>query len=198
MIVTNSLVQMTPHLYIENDPIVFVNNFRYLGINIDNKLKFQTQVDYLNGRLSQLCGISFRLKQYFNFDAAKKFYYAFVYSVLTYGIAVWGGVILSSNKCARLDRLHSKIIFNLFSSFYPNSECLYKEVGILKLNDIYKLRICIYMYRALNTNMYPSLSNSLTISYPAYRYPTSSKDQIILPFPSTQAIRFNYKYLPIY
>ena len=50
------------------------------------------------------------------------------------------------------------------------------------------------MYRMLKMNMYPEISNCLNISLPSHRYPTSSRQTLILPMPRTQALRFSYKY----
>ena len=68
-----------------------------------------------------MCGISYKLGNLMNKVAAKNFYYSCVYSVLSYCICVWGGVITCTQRCEPLARLQAKIVKNVFSRHYPNS-----------------------------------------------------------------------------
>ena len=95
-----------------------VGSVKYLGVNLDEKLNFNSQVDYINSRLQPNSGITYRLRFFFNLRAANNFYYACVYSVLKYCICVWGGIFHDSNKGTSLQKLQAKIVANLFSRFH--------------------------------------------------------------------------------
>ena len=60
--------------------------------------------------------------------------------------------------------------------------------------DVYRLRIAIHMFEIVKFNMYSSISAALTLEYPSHRYPTSSRDDLILPFPRTKSVKISYKY----
>ena len=120
-------------------------------------------------------------------------YYSCVYSVVTYCIAVWGGVF----ECVRseiLCKLHKRILNNLFRKFYPDSPCIFKACKLLKLKDIYKYRVALYMYKILKLNKYPSLQRNLDILHSEHRYDTRSASRLIEPFPRTLAIQLSFKY----
>ena len=72
MLLTNICVAHEPSILLGGEPIARTGNFKYLGIMLDDKLKFNTQIDYVKSRLSQFCGITYRLKRYFTLDVAKK------------------------------------------------------------------------------------------------------------------------------
>ena len=88
MLLTNKCVDHELSILLEEGPIARPGNFKYLEIMLDNKLKFNTQLEYVKSRLSQFCGITYRLKRYFTLDVARKFYYSCVYPVITYCVTV--------------------------------------------------------------------------------------------------------------
>ena len=66
-----------------------VSEFCYLGIYIDNRLKFKHHIEHLISKLSRLCSATIHLSSQFDLVAAKNYYYSFVHSALLYCIAVW-------------------------------------------------------------------------------------------------------------
>ena len=177
-----------------NNPIERVSSFKYLGITIDDKLKYDDHIKVLCDRISRMCGISYKLKDHFNMSTAKNMYYACVYSVLVYCICVWGGLLTSTHKADRLSHLHSKTVTNLFSKFFSNTNCIFKNMNILKLIDIHNLYAGIYMYKVLKLNQCPTVQANLNLSYPSHTYGTRHRNDLVLPFPNVNAIRINYVY----
>ena len=43
---------------------------------------------------------------------------------------------------------------------------MFKSIGILKLVDIYKLNVAMYIYRVLNNNLYPTLQTCIDLRLP--------------------------------
>ena len=87
-----------------------------------------------------------------------------VQSVLSYGILVWGGTSIGSAPYNKLCRLQDKIVFNLFANQDDDFEHvirIYKRHSLLKLNDLYKLRVSITMYRIIKENYAPFIHDRL-------------------------------------
>ena len=91
MVVSNRTFNPSSALVIGTEPVKRVDCFKYLGMHVDRSLKFNTQVDALKAKLSQLCGIAYRLRKFMNLQSAKNFYFSCVQSSLNYCLAVWGG-----------------------------------------------------------------------------------------------------------
>ena len=106
MIVTNKIVVNRPQFFVGTDPIKEVDSFKYLDIHVDTRLKFNVQINHLKGKLNQLCGVSFRLSNFLDFQSAKSMYNSCIYSVLSYCIGVWGGVSQCTSRCDDLNRIH--------------------------------------------------------------------------------------------
>ena len=71
MLVTHKRVDTMPEIFIGDDLVTHKENVKYLGLCIDNKLKFQSHIDHVRSKLVQFSGISYRLKPFLNLTAAK-------------------------------------------------------------------------------------------------------------------------------
>ena len=194
IIVPNKKLEFEPKIMLGEDVILRKNSVKYLGMLIDDKLKFSDHVTHLNSKLAVYSGVSYRLQNRFNLRTAKNYYYSCVFSVLSYCISAWGGVLLNSSRGADIIKRQKKIIKNLFSKHYAGSRCLFKASKILKVIDIYKLYCSIHMFKIVNENSNPYLQNSIEISYPSHRYNTRNRNQLLTPFPRVDAIRYNFQY----
>ena len=195
MVLTHKKVLVDPIIRIGNDTVKRTSTFKYLGVYIDEKLNFNSHKDYLKIKLSQFKGITFRLKRYLNLASAKKMYYACIYSIICYGITVWGGILQCTTKGRELEDLHSRIIKNLFQHHCKNSnESIFKSMEILKLVDIHKQRASFYMYKIVKENKCPTLQTNMELRQPEHGHDTRSRNKYILPFPRVINIKSNYKY----
>ena len=192
---TNRYNVIPPTIRINQASIGLVDSYSYLGIDIDSKLKFHVYIDKLTSKLSRICGISYRLAAYFDFQTAKTFYYAFFYSSVTYCLTAWGGCLLYSERGRDLCKLQNKIVKNLFGSFadVPVDQ-LYATFHILKLVDIYRFRAAVMMYKMLFFNYTPCILNSLNIHNADHEHFTRTREDLVPPFPRVEAVRQSYKY----
>ena len=71
---------------------------------------------------------------------------------------------------------------------------MFQSVKLLKLVDIYRLIVAIYMYKIINLNKFESIPKNLQLGYPTHDYPTRNRDNLITPFPGVNSIKFNYGY----
>lgn len=194
MLITNRLIINNIQVKLSDVLLEEVTTFKYLGMMIDNKLKFQDQIDLVNVKLSRFCGITYRLSKRLNLSTAKNLYFACVHSTLIYCLVVWGGTCISTHRCDRTLRLQKRIVKNLFSRYFPASECLFKSTNILKLSDLYRLLVSVYMYKMLNRNMFTNLKSSLQLTERSHGYDTRFNSAYLTPFVRVETTRLNYKY----
>ena len=192
MIFTNKIIVSEPHIWLGNSRIERKTTVKYLGLNIDDSLKFNTHLDYLKGKLAQLSGVSYRLKDYFNLRASKNFYFACVYSHITYCLPVFGGW-LGTGRREKLVKLQERIVRNLFAK-YGNGHCPFKCNNLLKLKDIYKLYACIHMFKIVRQNTNEVVAETMTIDAAPHNYETRGRENIRTPFPRTNGVKHSYKY----
>ena len=195
VIFTNRTVINDPEILLGNELVKRASTFKYLGVHLDEKLNFNSHIYYVKSRLSQFCGVSYRLKNYFNFHSAKNVYYSCVYSIITYCITVWGGILENTGKGYELQRLHNRIVKYIFINHSTEfNVCLFKQYKILKMVDVYKFYVALKMFKIVHLDMYPTLQSDLNLNIQQHGHNTRNRDNYIVPFPRVNNIKFSYKY----
>ena len=153
--------------------IARTGNFKYMGIMLDDKLKFNTQIEYEKSKFSQFCGITYSVKRYFTLAVARKFYYSCVYPVITYCVTVWGGALRCTAKGAALQNFHTRIVKNIFSQHMSDvGICIFKSMNILRMKDVYTFYVCVHMFKIIKVNISPSLQSTLALRVRDHPYDT--------------------------
>ena len=119
-----------------NDTIInHVNEAKFLGLIIDNKLTWKTQINEIIIKRSKMTGILYRVRNNITTKCLKQIYFCLVYPYLTYCSAIWGGaygtlidhIFISQKKLVR-------IMFSKKS--YDHTHPTFKEHSLLKIRDV--------------------------------------------------------------
>jgi len=179
---TPFLHPVNPVLLIGGTPLERVAEYKYLGVTIDEKLKFSTHISILKTKLSKLCGITYKLGRYLTFDIARTFYYTMVQSVFSYNIVFWGAS--SKTLLEALQRKQNIVVRNLFKHHLAESLCtseIYNTVGILKLADFHKYSVAITLFKAIYLNNFPRVTDALNNLQWTHSYNTRRVHPFRLP-----------------
>ena len=147
-------------IFINNTQIEQSSTAKLLGINIDQKLNFKMHISKLSAKLAYCGHVISQLGRSVSYNILRSIYFAFANSLLEYGITVWG----SSNKNALkpVKVMQNYIVRKLYPhKLIPCTDQIYKSLGILNVEKLYKFKICTYMQRLLNNP--PSQELLLTI-----------------------------------
>lgn len=171
-----------PRLHINNSDVEFVNVYKYLGIKIDNKLKFDEHINSLKGKLARVVGMTFALGRVIDVTIARSIYFSLAYSHITYLISIWGHSGLTRIEDVQVQQ--NKIVRNLFRHRSPqlSTSELYARYNLLKIKDIYTLEIGKMMFSALHTNKYPLLKQHLDALHWTHNHNTRKVSIYRLPF----------------
>ena len=119
---------------------------KFLGVIIDSNLTWSPHQNFIANKLSRICGILSRLKHYIPIHILKIIYSSLFMSHLRYGILARGGQI---NK--RINKLQKQAIRSISNSKYnSHSTPLFKELELLKADDLFKLSCMTFFYRYKN------------------------------------------------
>ena len=66
------------------------SQIKYLGVFIDEHLKWDAQLQHINNKITKNIGILFKLRHYVPISTLKQLYYTLIYPYLTYGLMSWG------------------------------------------------------------------------------------------------------------
>ena len=111
---------------------------KYLGVYLDEKLKWDAHIQHLCKQLSQYCGLFCHLRQNITQKYLLLLYHSLVYPHLIYGILTWGST--NNSMLHPLQVLQSRlrrIISRVKKSDHCANNSLYHNLNILKVKDIY-------------------------------------------------------------
>ena len=113
---------------------------KFLGIIVDYRLTWENHIDYLCNKLSKICGIMYITRKKLTETALISIYYSLFYSLLSYGITIWGG---ASNKYINKVYLVQKRFVKAITFNPKGARCtpLFSKLRFLKLCNIYKLSL---------------------------------------------------------
>lgn len=120
-------------------------NIKYLGVYIDNHLRWDYHVDYLTKKLRSL-NSKFRVyRDILGEKHLKMLYYALIHPHISYGIIAWGGV--TNNYLSKLQNTHKWILKVMYKKdrFFPTNT-LFTESKIFDIRQIYFEKIAVRLY----------------------------------------------------
>ena len=134
------------NLEINNQTVEQVNQGLFLGTYIDDKLKFKAHIDHISSKISKSIGILFKLsKLKAPKSILKHIYYSLVHSHLIYNIICYAGTYDTHVERLLLLQKRAIRIINK-SSFLAHTDPLFHSNNILKVHDLYKFYVGVYMY----------------------------------------------------
>ena len=134
------------------------DHVKYLGVLVDENLNWSFHIPHVAKKIGRGIGIMVRLRQYLSPHMLKNIYHCLVYSHLCYGIQVWGSAAKTAlNKLVVLQKkavriLSGKKYFQIYGESYgplPSTDPLFKTLGLLKLDDIFKLSLANFVFETL-------------------------------------------------
>ena len=156
-------------LFIDNCCIPLVHSTHFLGVVIDDKLTWKNHISYISNKISRVIGAISRLKKILPHNILLTFYQSLIVSHLIYCNIVWGGC--SSAHVNRLFLLQKRVIRVITDSApFSHTNPLFFKFRQLKIHDIHKLQVAIFMFSYLH-NILPKFlndcfqENNLTVPY---------------------------------
>lgn len=118
------------------------DHVKYLGVVIDDGLRWDKQLDTLTTRTMRLIHIFKSLRESANFDTLKMVYYTLCQSIISYCISVWGGAI--KTNFLRVERAQRAILKVMTRKpyRYPTTQ-LYSDCKVLTVRQLFVLQ-CIF------------------------------------------------------
>jgi len=141
-----SAVDLNLSVVIEGKSVSYDSKVKYLGVMLDDKLRFDTQINHICDKLSRSIGVLYKLRPYMPDSVLVSCYYSLIYPYLIYCNVVWGGA--SDVYLDRLFLLQKRAIRIITGSAYrDHTNSLFRRTQILKLEELRIYQLCIYVYK---------------------------------------------------
>ena len=137
------------------------NSCKYLGTYVDSRLTFKDHINYINSKISRHTGILYKIRENLPMKARIDYYYAFIYPYLAYHTIIWGGTYPVHLQPLIVQQKRTiRTIAN--AGFIDHTEPLFKQLKLLKVQDIYNFQLGTYMYRALGRGEFTAGADTRT------------------------------------
>ena len=139
---SNCLLNIT----INNQPISKVTNCKYLGIVIDEKLKWDAHIESLYKKLIKYTGIFYKIRNVLPRSCLRKLYYALVHPHILYGIEIYANT--SDSLLDKLYKLNNKILRILQFGKKETHVCdMYNVYNTLQIPHLRELQLLLFMHK---------------------------------------------------
>ena len=142
---------VTPIQFSMNNRIIdVVQHFNYLGIMLDADMSWKTHVAMVRNKLSRINGILHRLKYIYPQSILITLYKSLFVPHINYGSLLWG------HAGGALDKIQKKAVRTItYSNYIAHSEPLLKELNLLKVKDLFELKIFKFLFKLYHNNLRP-------------------------------------------
>ncbi len=126
-----------------------VNEYKYLGLIVDDKLTWKPHIKRLKSQLSKSLGILYKLRHLTNKQVLKMVFHSLFFSHLNYGLLCWARA--NKTYLNPLKILLNKALrcINFCNYTDPVTHILYKD-KLLQVDELFKLELGKFMYRFSN------------------------------------------------
>ena len=154
----------------------------FLGVELDDKLKFNKHINNVSSKISKTIGILCKLAYYIPKSILITLYHSLIEPYLNYCPIIFGGAYSShiqplevaQRKCVRIiNGVHRQ----------SNANPLFANLEILKFNDLYKIQLGIYMYKNIHNFVDSSPNHNYdmrhSLFYPVFQRLTLTQRQSV-------------------
>ena len=180
----NKPIKHNMTLKINKKAISQKEHIKYLGITIDSHLNWKNHIFNVSKKISRSIGIMYKLREFMNIKMLINIYYSLIYSHLVYAIHVWGSacdtelnkILILQKKAVRMITKNDQ--YPLVPGPLVPSNPIFKELGILKVSDIFKLNVTKFIFSCLSLNIPRIFHDWFTMNHSIHNYNTISNTNI--------------------
>ena len=169
---------------------------RYLGVLLNDKLKFDSHLTFLESKLSRSVGIISRLSGYLPTKTLLTSYYSLVHTHLLYALPIWASTY--DTYLIKIQRLQNKAIRILTKCRVSDRITpRFHDLQILQVNDMFKYEIGKLMHQYTHKKLPEHFNNYFTYMSKVHSYSTRNNvtNQIAQPRFSTSRSQKSFKFI---
>ena len=134
---------------IEGTTIEIVKLTTFLGLFLDSNLNWKDHILQLSQKLAKSIGILTCAKQFLNVKTLRQLYYSFLFPYISYCNIIWGNASENTLWPIFRQQKHAiRIIYNMRRR--DSSKFAFKTLKLLRLPDIYKFSVLLFLYKYKN------------------------------------------------
>ena len=166
-------LQYTKQVLIDKQAIDRVENTRFLGVLVDDKLNFKDHIAHIRKKIVKGIYVLGRAKKFFDEITIKDLYYAFIHPYFNYCIDVWGSTCSTYfTPLVKLQKRAMRIMAGAPAKAHTLE--LFRRFNIVQLDEyrLYKYSIYIFLYKLVNQLHPLSVQSAFALNNSVHHYST--------------------------
>ena len=146
-----SIKNHMPTLVLEGNNLQCVPYTKFLGVHIDENLNWNCHINAVYLKLSRMCGILYKVRNYLTTEAMISIYYTLCYPHLIYCVSIWACTWPSFlNKLKVAQNKILRCIF--FIGKFDSAAILFSEHKLLNFYNIHKCFLLLFMFKNIRNS----------------------------------------------
>ena len=143
---------------IDNTIIEKKSTVKYLGVLIDDDLKFTSHINNVTNTVSRNVGLICKIRYFLETKQLLQLYNAIILPYINYCCLIWGiGYAHNTQKLLTLQKRAMRIIDGIHPPQSANP--VFKKYNILKIQDVAKMQILLVMHKHICNNLPHTIKN---------------------------------------
>jgi hypothetical protein len=187
---------ISKELCVNTSAIEYVKHSKFLGVYLDSCLTWDKHISSIRAKTARGMAVISKARPHFNVPTLITLYYSFIYPHLHYCIEVWGKA--ADTHMSTLYKLQKRVIKKIKSApFRAESDPIFKELGILKLNDIVQYKVITFMFKFIK-GMLPTVFNTMFVrNSTVVQRLTRQQYKLKIPRCHTSALQKTMRYIGV-
>ena len=184
-------------LTLNNIPLKQVSKCRYLGLQLDNKLKWNEHIQFLCRNLAYKIALMRRLSKSLNSTVLSKIYISYIQPVLDYAVSIWGHCT-DTNKAfiTRMQHRAARIVTGQFDYINVRGRDLMIQLGWQTIDQRRDYFTACLMYQGINNIAPIHINNEIDLVSEIHDAQTRSalNGNVYTPKPNLEIYKNSLRY----
>ena len=141
----------------DGEIVEWVDEYKYLGLHINNKMCFASHIEKISSRVSRFSGVFYSLYKILPRRLLILLYFTFILPHLTLHIEIWGAApdCHLRKLAVRQNQILRTILGIRYIDFIPTvrTEEMYRNLKVLTIKNLFKLQLFRFMVLLLNDEL---------------------------------------------
>ena len=193
MLFTNRKVQDHFEIKIQNTIIERVQTYKFLGVIIDDQLKWTHHINSVCKKVNQSIGILVKLKNIFKKTTLINVYKTFTQPHLMYCNIVWGNTAQTHLKPLFIAQKKALKIALKLPQRTP-SDKVFEQARVHTIEQINKIQVSLFMYKYSRHILPQTFANQFIANSKLHSHNTRSSQSLHTPFPKLDLMKRSILY----
>ena len=170
---------------ISNQTISQIEECRFLGVMIDNKLSWKAHIKHVSSKVAKSVGIISKARKILDKKTLETLYYTMIYPYLLYCNIIWGNCNATTIwPIFKLQKMAIRLITN--TSRRESTSKHFKKLHLLKVPDLYDFNVSIFMHNFINENLPTTFEKYFILTGEVHNVATRQTNDYRVPFYKSQ------------